>query len=125
MIKPPRGTFLRPCADRPVKDWAHCAGNVVASKPEAEDKRREPGNREILANLLLTFNGSPDKVKPDVYVAHGGAIAQLDKSTGRLDLPAPVTIYYSFLCPMKRNVMCASARCCSAERASCSVRVGG
>lgn len=58
VINPPLGKFLRPCANRLVKDWAHFAGNGVASEPEAEDMPRELADGEIPANLLLTSNGS-------------------------------------------------------------------
>ena len=67
----------------------------MASEPEAEDKPQEPAVGEIPANLLLTFNGSWDKVRLDVYVSHKRAIVQLDEFIRRLELWPGYFIYYS------------------------------
>lgn len=75
-----------------------------ASEPEAEDKPLELTDREKPANLFLTFTGSSDKVRLDVYVSHKRAIVQLDKSISRIKLLLSNFIYYS-LCQMKRNVI--------------------
>ena len=95
VINLPLGIFLRPCANSLVKDWAHCEGNDKASEPEAEDKPRERPDGEIPANLLLTFHGSWDKVRLDVYTSYKGATVQLDKSIRRFELQPNNFIYYS------------------------------
>lgn len=65
------------------KNWAYFVGNGVG---ELEDKPQEQADGEIPANLLLTFNGSSDKVKQNVCVCYKGAIVLLDKSVRRLEL---------------------------------------
>lgn len=69
--------------------------NGKASEPEAEDKPLEVTDRENPANLFLTFTGSSDKVRLDVYVSHKRAIVQLDKSIRRTELLPGNFIYYS------------------------------
>lgn len=73
--------FLWPCANLRVKRIG-----LILCVGELEDKPQEQADGEIPANLLLTFNGSSDKVKQNVCVCYKGAIVLLDKSVRRLEL---------------------------------------
>lgn len=75
--------FLWPCANLRVKR----IGLILwATASELEDKPQEQADGEIPANLLLTFNGSSDKVKQNVCLCYKGSIVLLDKSVRRLEL---------------------------------------